>query len=155
MLTEHLSEHTQIKTVKVVRDSKGGVCAFVQCEVKCSLTPISWANSHICVAGCGFCYLPHRNIVFQSTEAVFGTNSAVRTRPCFSYTDSIVSVRLWGSVNQNLIYFVSNFASSPTHLIQPAIYPAEFGKTQENECELPYAMRLWKHGKSRSVSTND
>ncbi len=33
MLMEHLSEHTQIKNVKVVRDSKGGVCAFVQCLV--------------------------------------------------------------------------------------------------------------------------
>ena len=33
MLMEHLSEHMQIKNVKVVRDSKGGVCAFVQCEV--------------------------------------------------------------------------------------------------------------------------
>ncbi|KAF9566097.1 hypothetical protein CPC08DRAFT_814999 [Agrocybe pediades] len=32
MLIEHLSEHTQIKNIKVVRDSKGGVCAFVQCE---------------------------------------------------------------------------------------------------------------------------
>jgi len=33
MLMDHLSEHTQIKNVKVVRDSKGGVCAFVQCLV--------------------------------------------------------------------------------------------------------------------------
>lgn len=33
MLMVHLSEHTQIKNVKVVRDSKGGVCAFVQCMV--------------------------------------------------------------------------------------------------------------------------
>ncbi|KAG2022988.1 hypothetical protein CC2G_000695 [Coprinopsis cinerea AmutBmut pab1-1] len=32
MLTEHLSEHTQVKSIKVIRDSKGGVCAFVQCE---------------------------------------------------------------------------------------------------------------------------
>ncbi|KAF8898973.1 hypothetical protein BD779DRAFT_50484 [Infundibulicybe gibba] len=32
MLAEHLSEHTEIKNIKVVRDSKGGVCAFVQCE---------------------------------------------------------------------------------------------------------------------------
>jgi hypothetical protein len=34
MLMEHLSDHTQIKNIKVVRDSKGGVCAFVQCEVR-------------------------------------------------------------------------------------------------------------------------
>ncbi|KAF9481660.1 hypothetical protein BDN70DRAFT_511102 [Pholiota conissans] len=32
MLLDHLSEHTQVKNIKVVRDSKGGVCAFVQCE---------------------------------------------------------------------------------------------------------------------------
>ncbi|KAF9454072.1 hypothetical protein P691DRAFT_770793 [Macrolepiota fuliginosa MF-IS2] len=32
LLTGHLSEHAEIKSIKVVRDSKGGVCAFVQCE---------------------------------------------------------------------------------------------------------------------------
>ncbi|KAF5352462.1 hypothetical protein D9756_006010 [Leucocoprinus leucothites] len=32
LLTCHLSEHTEIKSIKVIRDSKGGVCAFVQCE---------------------------------------------------------------------------------------------------------------------------
>ncbi|TFK30867.1 hypothetical protein FA15DRAFT_35998 [Coprinopsis marcescibilis] len=32
MLAEHLSEHTQVKNIKVIRDSKGGICAFVQCE---------------------------------------------------------------------------------------------------------------------------
>lgn len=32
-LTEHLREHQEIKSVKVVRDSKGGTCAFAQCEV--------------------------------------------------------------------------------------------------------------------------
>ncbi|GBE77675.1 predicted protein [Sparassis crispa] len=35
LLYEHLSEHTEVKNVKVVRDSKGGVCAFVQCEDTC------------------------------------------------------------------------------------------------------------------------
>ncbi|KIY51237.1 hypothetical protein FISHEDRAFT_70880 [Fistulina hepatica ATCC 64428] len=32
LLSEHLSEHAEVKNVKVVRDAKGGVCAFVQCE---------------------------------------------------------------------------------------------------------------------------
>ncbi|TCD68103.1 hypothetical protein EIP91_011556 [Steccherinum ochraceum] len=32
LLSEHLAEYTEIKNVKVVRDNKGGVCAFVQCE---------------------------------------------------------------------------------------------------------------------------
>ncbi|CAA7265950.1 unnamed protein product [Cyclocybe aegerita] len=40
MLMEHLSEHTQIKNIKVVRDSKGGVCAFVQCENASSATAL-------------------------------------------------------------------------------------------------------------------
>lgn len=31
-LTEHLSEYAEVKSIKVVRDSKGGICAFVQCE---------------------------------------------------------------------------------------------------------------------------
>ncbi|KAJ6520039.1 hypothetical protein C8R45DRAFT_45361 [Mycena sanguinolenta] len=32
LLSEHLSEHAEVKTIKLVKDSKGGVCAFVQCE---------------------------------------------------------------------------------------------------------------------------
>ncbi|KAJ7897079.1 hypothetical protein B0H14DRAFT_390593 [Mycena olivaceomarginata] len=33
LLSEHLSEHAEvIKSIKLVKDSKGGVCAFVQCE---------------------------------------------------------------------------------------------------------------------------
>lgn len=32
LLTDHFSEYTEIKSIKVIRDSKGGVCAFVQCE---------------------------------------------------------------------------------------------------------------------------
>lgn len=32
LLTGHLSEHAEIRSIKVIRDSKGGVCAFVQCE---------------------------------------------------------------------------------------------------------------------------
>ncbi|PIL31816.1 hypothetical protein GSI_06520 [Ganoderma sinense ZZ0214-1] len=31
-LTDHLSSYSQIKAIKVVRDSRGGVCAFVQCQ---------------------------------------------------------------------------------------------------------------------------
>ncbi|KAH9486538.1 hypothetical protein JR316_0000603 [Psilocybe cubensis] len=40
LLMDHLSEHTQIKNIKVVRDSKGGVCAFVQCENAQSATSL-------------------------------------------------------------------------------------------------------------------
>ncbi|KAF9015599.1 hypothetical protein BDQ17DRAFT_1418651 [Cyathus striatus] len=32
LLGDHLSDYAQVKNIKVVRDSKGGVCAFVQCE---------------------------------------------------------------------------------------------------------------------------
>ncbi|KZT30864.1 hypothetical protein NEOLEDRAFT_1174229 [Neolentinus lepideus HHB14362 ss-1] len=32
LLSEHLSQYAEVKNIKVVRDSKGGVCAFVQCE---------------------------------------------------------------------------------------------------------------------------
>ncbi|KAL0071781.1 hypothetical protein AAF712_000703 [Marasmius tenuissimus] len=32
LLTEHLSEHAEVKCVKVIRDNKGGACAFVQCQ---------------------------------------------------------------------------------------------------------------------------
>ncbi|KAJ3750666.1 hypothetical protein DFH05DRAFT_106125 [Lentinula detonsa] len=32
LLSQHLAEFAQVKAVKVIHDSKGGVCAFVQCE---------------------------------------------------------------------------------------------------------------------------
>ncbi|EPQ60378.1 hypothetical protein GLOTRDRAFT_124137 [Gloeophyllum trabeum ATCC 11539] len=32
LLSEHLSQYAEVKNIKVVRDAKGGVCAFVQCE---------------------------------------------------------------------------------------------------------------------------
>ncbi|CAL1694040.1 unnamed protein product [Somion occarium] len=32
LLSDHLSGYPQVQTVKVVRDAKGGVCAFIQCE---------------------------------------------------------------------------------------------------------------------------
>ena len=33
LLSSHLAEHQEVRSVKVVRDSKGGICAFIQCEV--------------------------------------------------------------------------------------------------------------------------
>ncbi|KAF8841966.1 hypothetical protein BDN67DRAFT_1010225 [Paxillus ammoniavirescens] len=32
MLSQHLSEYPQVQIIKVVRDSKGGTCAFIQCQ---------------------------------------------------------------------------------------------------------------------------
>ncbi|KAG1813254.1 uncharacterized protein BJ212DRAFT_422216 [Suillus subaureus] len=32
MLSDHLSDHPEVQTIKVVRDSKGGTCAFIQCQ---------------------------------------------------------------------------------------------------------------------------
>ena len=33
LLTDHLSHYAEIKNVKIIHDARGGVCAFVQCEV--------------------------------------------------------------------------------------------------------------------------
>lgn len=45
MLAQHLSEHPQVKSIKVVRDSKGGTCAFIQCQVcPFSRQPIRFFN---------------------------------------------------------------------------------------------------------------
>ncbi|KIJ66334.1 hypothetical protein HYDPIDRAFT_26694 [Hydnomerulius pinastri MD-312] len=32
MLSQHLSEHPEVQSIKVVRDTKGGTCAFIQCQ---------------------------------------------------------------------------------------------------------------------------
>lgn len=41
LLTDHLSEYAEIKSIKVIRDSKGGVCAFVQCAVRLLLSSVT------------------------------------------------------------------------------------------------------------------
>jgi hypothetical protein len=33
-LKDHLSAYVEVNLVRVIRDSRGGVCAFVQCNVK-------------------------------------------------------------------------------------------------------------------------
>lgn len=33
LLKDHLSDYSDVKSVKVVRDAKNRVCAFIQCEV--------------------------------------------------------------------------------------------------------------------------
>ena len=66
MLMEHLSEHTQIKNIKVVRDSKGGVCAFVQCEVREKVFEFHIKkNLHICALECSLRYSFDTEFAFQ------------------------------------------------------------------------------------------
>ena len=65
LLMEHLSEHTQIKNIKVVRDSKGGVCAFVQCEVIENPFDFCAKNSHICALECNLRYSFDTDFAFQ------------------------------------------------------------------------------------------
>lgn len=52
LLYEHLSQHTEVKNIKVVRDNKGGTCAFVQCEV--SLTD-PWSCRHAAAVYVAIC----------------------------------------------------------------------------------------------------
>jgi hypothetical protein len=40
LLSDHLSEHAEVNNIKVVRDSKGGICAFVQCQDALSATQL-------------------------------------------------------------------------------------------------------------------
>jgi hypothetical protein len=44
LLSEHLQDHSEIRNTKVVRDSKGGLCAFVQCEVRPVENPVLLPN---------------------------------------------------------------------------------------------------------------
>jgi len=79
MLMEHLSEHTQIKNIKVVRDSKGGVCAFVQCEVREKKKSLyrSRKNSHICASECNLRYSFDTDFAFQYPQAFSGPHFAL------------------------------------------------------------------------------
>jgi hypothetical protein len=73
MLMEHLSEHTQIKNIKVVRDSKGGVCAFVQCEVRAKslLNFVVKKLTYICAPECNLRYSFDSDFAIQCPQAIF------------------------------------------------------------------------------------
>jgi hypothetical protein len=80
MLTEHLSEHTEVKSIKVVRDSKGGVCAFVQCEVSFDMIlrdfPLFFLL-HPSVLGCCISDASDPGYPFVRTETVSWSFSAL------------------------------------------------------------------------------
>ncbi len=72
LLSSHLSGYASMKSVKVVRDTKGGVCAFIQCEVSYRLARSSYLHK-----------LTIRNILIvpQSPEAAAHLFQLFRTQP--------------------------------------------------------------------------
>ena len=40
-LAQHLAQYAKVQNIKIVHDSKGGLCAFAQCEVRLYYTPPS------------------------------------------------------------------------------------------------------------------
>ena len=81
-LTDHLAEHTEIKGIKVVRDNKGGVCAFVQCEV-CTFGGYMrgdlWALvlNFFILTGCYRCWKVNRDFAEPSSSTLHGPHASL------------------------------------------------------------------------------
>ncbi|THV07593.1 hypothetical protein K435DRAFT_959667 [Dendrothele bispora CBS 962.96] len=114
LLSQHLADYGQVKSVKVIRDSKGGVCAFVQCE-----DPPAAANLiHTLHAS------PPR--LFLGRHLRYEFARAFRSL-LISYCIPIEKLPLHPSSMEN----------------------KTDGKTTV-ELELPFAMRIWKLGNTKT-----
>ncbi|KAF8913080.1 hypothetical protein CPB84DRAFT_1760296 [Gymnopilus junonius] len=130
MLVEHLSEHTQIKNIKVVRDSKGGVCAFVQCENAISanaLIQILHSSARKPFLGRILRYEPARAfrslIISYRTPTQFvtssGTTMNIPTPVCGEMElDLPYAMRVWKQKNlrfHNILYNAEAIQSEENH----------------------------------------
>lgn len=119
LLSEHLSEHTEVKNIKVVRDSKGGVCAFVQCEDAVSAATLI--------------HTLHSN----PSKSFLGRN--LRYEPARAFRTLLVSYRTptqYIPVNINRESQVHN-----------NYHPHQ--TSQSVTLDLPFAMRIWKPANSK------
>lgn len=93
LLSDHLAEHKEITYIKLIRDSKGGVCAFIQCLVSYFFgkNPESTFYSLFDLTECVACHRAHQNSEY-GRETFLGSLFAIRSCPRFSNPPSLVSV---------------------------------------------------------------
>lgn len=151
MLMEHLSEHTQIKNIKVVRDNKGGVCAFVQCEV---IRACQKFNAYTYFSG--FRTLYRRPILYrhsiQSHPTFLWDVFCVMNLPEHSERSSYLIGATYPHVLQ-VSSLKNTPGSRPTQVVRlssntSTLCPAT-ESTEVVPLDLPHAMRIWKHRDSR------
>lgn len=149
---EHLSEHTQIKNIKVVRDSKGGVCAFVQCEVReISLIFVVKKLMYICASECNIRYSFDTDFAIQCPQAVSRSQFTLRACKGVQDTTCVLPVVIFLSFSQSHQPCSPRF-STPTQIARHGnINDSSDTPKAEIELELPDAMRIWKQRHSRSL----
>jgi hypothetical protein len=164
LLTEHLSEHAEVKNIKVVRDSKGGVCAFVQCEVCNRL----FASTNSLTASLG-----HAPLTFIISRTRLRLPALyilfILTNPSLSWVVFCVMNRLghsepyWFPIGMSLTRFsylitfdqVYSFAcrwsqSTPMRFVPAGSADAQGTLDESNKngkmvpLDLPSSMRLWR-----------
>ena len=113
MLMEHLSEHTQIKNIKVVRDSKGGVCAFVQCEVRIFfLIFVVKKLTYICAPECNLRYSFDTDFTIQCPQAISRPQSTLRACKGIQDTTCVLSVFISLLSSQSTLLTLSQHSHS-------------------------------------------
>ncbi|KIK70758.1 hypothetical protein GYMLUDRAFT_973996 [Collybiopsis luxurians FD-317 M1] len=135
LLSNHLAEYAQVKSVKVIRDSKGGVCAFVQCQDADSAAKLI------------------QNLHSTAPKPFFGRT--LRFEPARAYRSLLISYRFvaFAGCDERLN---SSIISTPTQVISPTDNGALPEKTIV-ELTLPFAMRITKlkSAKNADICYND
>lgn len=151
MLMEHLSEHTQIKNIKVVRDSKGGVCAFVQCEVRKFFKDFLVKKlTYICAPECNLRYSFDTDFTIQCPQAISRPQFTLRACKGIQDTTCVLSVVI-SLLSSQSHQPCSPCLSTPTQIARHGIInDSSDTPNAEIELELPDAMRIWKQRHSRS-----
>ena len=149
LLSVHLSEHAEVKNVKVVHDSKGGVCAFVQCQVR--ISPRIYALILLLTTLQDAAGAASLIQTLHSAEPKPFLGRHLRYEPARAFRALLISYRLVPA--HPLSRSISNAsASSPTQFIADADGTAnDDGKGGKHvDLSLPCAMRLWKPKNSKS-----
>ncbi|KAG6817739.1 hypothetical protein H0H87_004530 [Tephrocybe sp. NHM501043] len=129
LLSVHLSEHTEVKNIKVVRDSKGGVCAFVQCEVRRSPQRYSFLPTLLYIQDAASA-ASLINTLHSSTPKQF-LGRTLRYEPARAFRTLLISYR-------------TPMQHIPAHGLE--------GNSKIVELNLPTAMRAWRPRNSKFYS---
>ena len=80
LLAQHLSQYAKIHNIKIIHDAKGGVCAFVQCEVSLSrfMTSIYTARSDTPIRSDGNPSCAYNCPITSKSKIIHGQTASLR-----------------------------------------------------------------------------
>lgn len=155
LLTDHLSAHPDALSVKVIRDSRGGMCAFIQCEVNLFQFLLFYLFILLPLIDPLFsaewrrCYSSYRHSTFRRASSPLPRSPPpLRARQSPTLPPHLIPVflSLSYSVSFRFRWFLTCLHSKPMQAIRMDATPGSLPPPgqQPVELELAHAMRLWR-----------